>query len=105
MAMPRTRFALDGNIIDMDTVEYEGRLWLVPDWIEYPGQGVMKPTRMIALAQLGYSEMPNFGRVKWAITHSPPKELFEGPVLSPIVSSYEVLILPEVQFPIPPAHH
>jgi hypothetical protein len=105
MTIPRTRFALGGNYIDMDTVEYEGRLWLVPDWIEYPGTGLMKPTRMIALDQLGYSAIPNFGNVKWVISHSPPKELFEGPALSPKVASYEVLVLPEVQFPIPSAHH
>ena len=89
----------------MDTVEHKGKLWLVPEWIEFPGTGLMKPVRMIALDQLGYSEIPYFGNVKWVISHPPPKELFEGLVLSPKVASYEVLILPEVQFPIPSAHH
>jgi hypothetical protein len=32
-----------GNIYKMDTIEHEGQMWLVPEWLEKEGEGWKKP--------------------------------------------------------------
>lgn len=39
----------DGALLECDTVEYQGELWLVPAWIEGPMPGTEQPARLIGL--------------------------------------------------------
>lgn len=39
----------DGALFACDTVEYQGKLWLVPEWIEGPSPGTEQPARLIGL--------------------------------------------------------
>lgn len=41
-----------GAIYTVDVIEDEGRLWLVPMWIENRERGWQKPMRMISLATI-----------------------------------------------------
>ncbi len=36
-------------LLATDTIEYEGKLWLVPEWLAGPIQGTERPARIIGL--------------------------------------------------------
>lgn len=41
-----------------DTIEYEGKFWLVPDWIYNTNEGWKRPERIILLNSLPYMKIP-----------------------------------------------
>ena len=41
-----------------DTIEYEGKFWLVPDWIYNTNEGWKRPERLILLNSLPYMKIP-----------------------------------------------
>jgi len=40
----------DGELLEADTIEYEGKLWIVPEWLAGPTKGTEMPARIICLA-------------------------------------------------------
>ena len=44
----------DGALYEIDLVEHDNELWLVPHWYDVPAQGVTKPARLIRLKSLRY---------------------------------------------------
>lgn len=41
--------AIGSGIHRVEAIEFEGELWLVPNWFEHPGEGWMQPARMVSL--------------------------------------------------------
>ena len=39
----------DGMLLACDTIEYEGKLWLVPDWLTGPVENSERPARIICV--------------------------------------------------------
>jgi hypothetical protein len=39
----------DGALYSVDTIEFEGKLWLVPEWLKGPAEGTETPARIICL--------------------------------------------------------
>src|SRR5262245_16770013 len=46
-----------GALIQGDTIEYEGKLWLVPEWLEGPTPGTERPSRIICVDDLPTSTL------------------------------------------------
>ena len=42
----------DGELLEADTIEYEGKLWIVPEWLAGPTKGTEMPARIICLDNL-----------------------------------------------------
>ena len=38
-----------GAIQECDAIKYDGKLWLVPQWLDEPGRGTTKPRRIIRI--------------------------------------------------------
>jgi|SRR5271165_1074326 len=51
MSLTRTLIQVtdDGSILSVDTVEFEGKLWLVPEWLSGPRPNTEMPARIICL--------------------------------------------------------
>lgn len=49
----------DGNIYKIDTIEHEGALWLVPEWVAVIDPVGQEPARAIRLTGLDYERSPN----------------------------------------------
>jgi hypothetical protein len=47
----------DGELLLGETIEYEGKLWIVPAWLPGPTQGTERPVRIICVDGL-LSEPP-----------------------------------------------
>jgi hypothetical protein len=58
-----------------DTIEYEGKLWLVPAWIVSPDRQSRKPARIICMHGLRYQNAPQ--GADYVLNDPMPKSLFE----------------------------
>lgn len=85
-----TMFSDCGKVGRCDAIRYEGKIWLVPHWIEYPALGVKKPVRIVHLGANGihqtgptsYSteaELLSLAVLEGRVPPSPPIEVVESP--------------------------
>lgn len=49
----------NGKVWKIDTIEHEGALWLVPEWVEVTNPAGQEPKRAIRLTGLDYEDCPN----------------------------------------------
>jgi hypothetical protein len=92
-----------GTIYKCDTIEHEGKLWLVPQWLDVPAKGVRKPRRLIRMDSLPHQPMTNpaYG-LDYILNDGIPKAVLEGTAPSEQADEFEIVDLPEIEFPIPP---
>jgi hypothetical protein len=48
----------DGSIVACDTIRYQGKLWLVPEWLKDPATGIEHPARIICMDGLPLGKPP-----------------------------------------------
>jgi hypothetical protein len=91
----------DGTVSKCDAIEYEGKLWLVPRWLDIPAQGVTKPARLIRFDTLPHQKTPNSPhRVDFVLNSPIPKELFEIHPPKQAIAGFEFVELPEMSLPL-----
>ena len=62
-----------------DTIEHEGKLWLVPEWLEVPSAEVKTPKRMVCIADLQYQVLkPGAPYGDFLLKESMPKDVLDG---------------------------
>jgi hypothetical protein len=86
----------------IDVIEYEGSLWVVPEWLDYPKLGISKPARIVRIDQLRYST----SKLPWAdyfLTTPVPKAVLDSLSPSSGVVDYEVVVLPDIKVRTPPS--
>ena len=89
-----------GKIYKVDTIEYQGKHWVVPEWIENKAEGWSSPVRIILLDVLPHQKSPG-GPGDFVLTYGIPRCVFyEG--LIPIRSKYywKVIERPDIKVPI-----
>ena len=42
----------------MDVIEYDGKFWLVPDWLDNSDRTMSRPTRIVSMEKLRHSRTP-----------------------------------------------
>jgi len=84
----------NGTIHTVDTIEYEGKLWLVPQWLDKPKEGLSRPARIIRMDSLPH--VTGFGVHQFVLTNYMPKGVLDGEILSGLENQYEVVDLPEI---------
>jgi hypothetical protein len=77
------------GICEVDTIEHEGKLWLVPEWIDgHPSKGFSTPARAIRIDSL-----PRSGTLDRPVLYDPiPQDVFDGKV----TGQFEVVELPNL---------
>jgi hypothetical protein len=89
----------DTSMQPMVVVLYQGRRWIVPEWIESAEIGGLKPARLICLETLVHQE--HLGQpIRYLITYSVPKSVLDGSGQSAMHSEYEVIEGPDIDGPI-----
>src|SRR5262245_31938639 len=83
-----------GGIDRMDTIEHEGKLWLVPYWRDIPGGKWTMPGRLIRMDSLPHDKF----REDFVLTGPVPKELFDPQNQEPEAPGYEVVDRPQIRF-------
>jgi len=90
-----------GNIEIMDTILYEDKLWLVPEWLSPPDGGWQTPKRIVCIHDLQYqdmsdSEMP----ADYLLTYPVPKSVLDGETDIVEGRKYVVVERPDIRFQI-----
>jgi hypothetical protein len=78
------------GVFEIDAIELDGRLWLVPEWEEVPGQGLMRPVRLVG---------EQLGRHRRALEFAIPMSVLLGQSPPAPDSGVEVIEHPEVEIP------
>jgi hypothetical protein len=91
-----------GAIQECDAIKYDGKLWLVPQWLDEPGRGTTKPRRMIRIDSLPHQPMTNpaFG-LDFILNGPLPKAVLDGAATPEQAAQYEIVELPEIEIPMP----
>jgi hypothetical protein len=85
----------DGKIYECDVIEFEGKTWLVPHWIDAPSQGVTSPGRLILLDTIPHKRTEGWMGI---VVHNPvPKALLDRETPREPISGFEVRELPDLR--------
>lgn len=91
----KTAVPTDGMIVTMDTIEYEGKFWLVPQWLDDKIQILSRPARLIRLDSLPHVKggpPPH----DFVLTDYIPKSVLDGTASQQIKDKYEILDQPQL---------
>jgi hypothetical protein len=92
--------AEDGRIYKVDTIEHEGKFWIVPEWIDNKVTGWSSPTRIILLDVLPHQKSPG-GPADFVLNYGMPKSVFyEGRIPPQPEHRFVVIENPDIKFPI-----
>jgi hypothetical protein len=96
--------AFDGKILKMDTIEHEGRMWLVTSWLVPRTGGLSKPERLICLDTLPHQKASMNG-LDFVLNNPLPKAVTEGRVPSGLEALYVVIERPDIEVRHPRGFH
>jgi len=65
------------EILTVDGISYEGKLWLVPQWFDYPQEQASKPALMVRFDNLPHFENPASCH-DYAVNQQVPKVVLDG---------------------------
>lgn len=104
MKILKTLVPADDGLFVYDTIEYEGKLWLVPEWIDgIPTKGYSKPARIICLTVLPHSQ--GAAGADYALNNPIPKSVWQGHVPPELKNMYVVIENPDIVVETPPTYH
>lgn len=81
-----------------DTIEYEGALWLVTEWMKHNTEAKMRPRRIIRLTGHPFQDVRGQRPHEYLLNVPIPKSLVENPDLPPEPSVFEVVDMPPIAF-------
>jgi hypothetical protein len=88
------------NMGECDAIEYEGGLWLVPQWLEAPFEGYKIPARIIRFDTLKHHKN-KFLNFDFQLQHTIPQAVLDGQTSA----GYEIREKPDIRFSIPKGVH
>ena len=105
MKILKTLVPFDDGIYAIDTIEYEGGLWLVPEWIDgMPTKGYAKQRRIIRMPPLQPAG-PAVPQADYILANPLPKGVYEGDVPPGLENVYAVIDHPDIAVEIPHVYH
>ena len=99
MKIAKAYVVIDGGLYKVDVIEFEGRFWLVPEWLDMPAQGVSMPRRIVSLETIPHQRIEG-GNPEFVVNDPVPKAVFEGRSQSEGGQLFVVRELPEIRVPI-----
>lgn len=62
----------------VDTIEYQGKMWIVPEWLETPRQGWKRPARLILLDVIPHQRTLGSPFGDFVLTSPIPRGVYDG---------------------------
>ena len=89
-----------GLIFQIDVIEHDQKLWLVPQWLDSPAEGVSRPARIIRMDILRHQKnAPNSPYGDYILNVPIPTVLLKLATPKQPVYGFEVQEMPEISFP------
>lgn len=104
MTLFKTWACVDDQFGLLDTVEYQGGLWLVIRWTAAPTEGYRMPVRIVRLDVLSYQKLGPPHPADFGLNVPISKDVLDGTVPSKEARGYVVVDRPPIEFPIPTRH-
>jgi len=92
-----TMVTIGNEIHTMDTIEYEGQFWLVPEWLSRQELEFEIPMRIVCLSTLPHQK--SSGAVNFVLNVPIPKAVLDGHVPPELAGAYIVIERPDIRFP------
>ena len=89
----------DGGLFKCDTIKWNGGLWLVPEWLEYPKENIAKPKRIVRMDRFQHQESQS-QVADYILNYPISKDAFDGNVPEVLKTLYEVIETPDLIFDI-----
>jgi hypothetical protein len=101
----KTMVSDGSSLFPVDTIEHEGRLWLVLRWLYPPSREWRAPERLICISNLGFQDLRNMPNAPadFSVPVPLPKVLFETIPTLP-AEQYIVIEHPRLRFRMPSIH-
>lgn len=90
----------DSDLYYADSIEHDGQVWLVPEWIDAPGQGWKKPKRLICLNTMAHERMETGDGGDFVVTWPIPRSVFDGRVPEGAGTRYIIIEGPDIRVPV-----
>ena len=87
----------DGSQRVCDTIQHDGKLWLVPAWVDDASQPYSRPVRLIGMSGLKYWSMPMHSAVDFVVEDRVPEAILQGTALTEPEVPYVILERPDVR--------
>ncbi len=91
MKILKTWMVLDNEHHIVDTIEHEGKFWLVPGWLDRRDEGWSTPERIILLDVLPHKQIASGNPADFVVEYSIPKTVFDGQI--PPQSEYRFVVI------------
>lgn len=88
-----------GHHLDVDTIEYKGQLWLVPEWADTVDGKWTKPTRLICLSKLPFEKNKPGVSAEYSLMCPMTKAILGGEVPKETNLQYEIVEDPPIEIP------
>jgi hypothetical protein len=90
----------DGEPLIVDAIEYDGKWWIVPQWLQGPIEGTLRPVRIICLDNLELDRSGLGRRTDWTLETPLSRDVLEGRAISqvPLVIERPNIILRDSDF-------
>jgi hypothetical protein len=96
----KTLVALAGTnqIVSVDTIRHEGKLWLVPCWLEATAEGWSMPERIVCIDGLAGGDLaPEFHPNRRMLNDPIPKSVLDGETDTAEGRTYAVVEQPNIR--------
>jgi hypothetical protein len=87
------------SLLPLDTIEYEGGLWLVPLWIATQDGERLQPARIIRLDSLPHTKLGPPQPFDFQLLSPIPKGVLDGTASPLVMQRYDVIESPAIQRP------
>jgi len=88
-----------GALLQGDAIEYEGKLWLVPEWNAFLAEGVQRPARIVCLDGLDLQPAGEQYPADYVLQTILPTPVLMG---QEKVKNLVVVEAPDLSVPLPP---
>lgn len=95
MKIFKTMITFPDGIYTIDTIEHEGELWLVPEWIDgTPSEGYSMPVRIIRIPLL-HEAGPDVS-ADYIVSYPLPKDVLDGAIPMELAHVCDVIESPQI---------
>jgi hypothetical protein len=101
----KTMISDGSSVFPVDTIEHEGRLWIVLKWLYPPSREWREPERIICISNLGVQDLRRMQNMPadFSVPVPLPKVLFD-PIPKLPIEQYIVVEHPHIRFRTPSLH-